>query len=107
MTGPQERAVRALVDMVPMGQVRGVTPWEFAKALWPESEGWKTSPRRYDGRAGGMGATMPMLGAKMLRTLVDLGMAARRHHGGPNIMDWDYRPTPKARKWVTDQGELL
>lgn len=49
------------------------TAAQVARALWPDSEAWAKPTHRHDGRAGGHGATMPMLAGRHLERLREKG----------------------------------
>ena len=67
VTEPQLRVLRILADEgTPRG---GLSAFEVARFMWPDSDGWKKQPRRHDGRAGGLGATMPMKAGTILNRL--------------------------------------
>lgn len=69
LTAAQRRAYDVLREKQP------VSPREFAKLLYPDSPGWKRVTRKFGGHTGAMGGTMPMIGARMLWKLRDLGLA--------------------------------
>lgn len=69
LTAAQRRAYDALREVQP------VSPREFARALYPDSPGWNRVTRKFGGNTGAMGGTMPMIGARMLWKLRDLGLA--------------------------------
>lgn len=66
----------------------------IAQALWPDSPGHRIRPQRHDGRGGGKGATMPMLGAKRGWRLVRLGLA----YQGLAFRQTVFRITPEGRE---------
>lgn len=65
----------ALLRLLAAEDPNHLTGREVAQKLWPDSPGHRIRPQRHDGRGGGKGATMPMLGAKAAWRLVRLGLA--------------------------------
>lgn len=61
---------------------RWVTPTELARVLWPDSPAWRHQTRRMDDSLGGVGATMPMQAARLLRRLREKGLAHQHPFGG-------------------------
>lgn len=70
-----------------------LTGREIAQKMWPDSPGHRVRPHRHDGRNGGKGATMPMLGAKAGWALVRLGLA------------YQYPRLSQTTFGITQQGE--
>jgi hypothetical protein len=87
LTAPQRKALEILND----GEA--YAPRDFARAMWPDSPAWTRRSRGQRGtnRSGAMAGTMPMLGAKMLWHLYDLGYVTQRDSG-------DWRITSKGRE---------
>ncbi|WAC50451.1 hypothetical protein [Frigoribacterium sp. SL97] len=75
LTPGQARALVELVAITAAGDT--ATGWLMARRLWPDSPAWnrRTRGRRTGTVAGAMGGTMPMLGAKPLWALEELGLA--------------------------------
>jgi hypothetical protein len=71
------------------------SPREFARKMWPDSPAWNRRSRGQRGtnHSGAMASTMPMLGAKLLWKLWDLGLAT------------EVQSDLNARTWViTERG---
>ncbi len=76
LTPPQARAVAILRE-----QDQPIAPREFAQLMWPDSPAWNRRTRFHaTSNQGTIGGTMPMLGARMLWKLRDLGLATRVNH---------------------------
>lgn len=75
LTDPQAKALTFLREQQP------VSPRQFAQLMWPESPAWRQRTNKRGGRAGAVGGTMPMQGARMLWSLHRLGLAARNDDG--------------------------
>lgn len=75
MTVPQEKAHALLREH------QTASPREFAQLMWPDSPAWGHRTRKRGGRAGAIGGTMPMQGARMLWSLHGLGLARQNNDG--------------------------
>lgn len=89
LTAPQTRALAILREHQPL------MPRDFARLMWPDSEAWDKPTRGAGNHLGGMGATMPMKGARMLWTLQRLRLARQDHN-------WLWRAHPRSTSTPTD-----
>lgn len=101
-TEPRVKALRILVDRG--GRVRGgVTATEFARAMWPDAEGWQRV-YRCGPKGSHRGTGMVLAGAGFLGKLVAAGLVRRRisdtgqsffaasRIGARNLAAWESSP---------------